>query len=369
MNSKHWLRAEVAASVSIALALLCGCTASTGTAADRGRLGWAETDGARETPLPERGLRRAEEEVRGGGAGTSGSGSARRTDTPVALVGGQPVTCEALRAALLEYGGGIIVEELALDLALSEEAVRRGVSVSDADARREEQLLRQSLGRNAAAAESQAAELVGELRRTRGLGEARFSALLRRSALLRALIRERVAIPEPLIEQVYRIRHGERFVIRIITTENERDATHAAEALNGLSGAELAARFAELARGVSKDPSAVRGGQIEALSPVDPSYPSSLRSVLERTAVGAITPVIALDRGYALALLEQRLPPSGVTLPAVEGDIREEVRRRQERLEMDRLAQELMSRAQVTPLDPALRWSWERRPSTTARSQ
>jgi len=60
-------------------------------------------------------------------------------------------------------------------------------------------------------------------------------------------------------------------------------------------------------------------------------------------------------------LVEHVLPRSGVPIEQAAASLREDVRLRQERLLMDRLARRLLESAAVRVLDPALNWSWRSR--------
>ena len=102
-----------------------------------------------------------------------------------------------MQPLLAEAAGGEILEEIALDRLLADEVERRGLSVTSEEIRREESLLLDSLIQAEVASDiRQGRRLLTDLRERRGLGEHRYSALLRRSASLRALVQERIVLTD-----------------------------------------------------------------------------------------------------------------------------------------------------------------------------
>ena len=76
-----------------------------------------------------------------------------------------------------------------------------------------------------------------------------------------------------------------------------------------------------------------------------------------------MTAVIPVEDQFAVARLEGVIPPPPGDEPT-DTAIEAELRRRKERVEMERIATRLMREAEVTVLDPALHWSWEARRSS-----
>ncbi|MCB9838873.1 MAG: peptidyl-prolyl cis-trans isomerase [Phycisphaeraceae bacterium] len=277
-----------------------------------------------------------------------------RSSTP-ATIDGEPVTWDDLLPILSEAAGGEALEELAFDRLLAREAEREGIVITEDDTRREEALLAESIGQAAGADAATAQRLLLDVRRARNLGPARYAALLKRTAILRRLVAEEVHVTNAAVEQMFEIRHGERFRARIITVASERTAEDVRRrALGGEPFGELAAEF-------STDSSAERGGLIESISAADPTYPSGLRAALRAAEPGGVGPVIALDGAYAVVRVEARIAPDGVNLDAVRGELERAVRLRQERLAMGVLGERLLEGARITVFDRGLSRSWEDR--------
>jgi hypothetical protein len=238
---------------------------------------------------------------------------------------------------------------------------QRGMTLTDAMLERERLLLRETLATDEAArSPDEAARLLNEVRRRRGLGPERYDALVRRSAMLRALVQERVVVDRASVERAYRIRHEPRHRVRIITADTVEAAERAR--MRVVSGDD----FSRVAAEVSTDPSSVRGGVVEPISIADPSYPDALRSVLGRMTIGQVSEPIVLDIDgplqVAVVVLDEMVAPErSVTFDEVRAELERLVRLREERLLMDALSRQLLGGARVVPVDGAANWSWRSR--------
>lgn len=275
---------------------------------------------------------------------------AQGPDAPIAFIYGRPITLDDLGPALLEAAGRTVLDEVTLDIAVNAEARRRGVTVSAADLARERDLFLRSIAEAGVAHDDADAEaMLLEVRRARGLGEDRFGRLLRRSALLRAMVRDDATVTDAMIALAHEIEHGERRRARLIITPTLSEAQRALDALRaGADFAETAARF-------STDASAVRGGVVEPISPADPTYPDALRTALARATPGDIAGPITLDSGFAIVRLDETLPPDGVSLADSHDALARRLRLQEERRLMAALARRLTDRVSVTIRDDHLR--------------
>ncbi len=275
-----------------------------------------------------------------------------------ATVSGTDIPWAQAQPLLAEAAGGLILEEVALETLLIREMLTQRLTLTDAMIEREELLLRDSLATDTTP--DQAQRLLDEIRRQRGLGPKRYQSLLRRTAMLRALVQDRVTIDEASIERAYRIRYEPSFRVRIITTDTVEQAERAR--------ARIAAGedFSRVAAEVSTDPSAVRGGVVEPINPADPTYPDAIRRTLTTLSPGDLSNPIPLDIDgplqIALLVLDEVVPPARLaTREQVRPELERLVRLREERLLMDALSQRLLDQARVSPIDPAATWSWESR--------
>ncbi|MBL8744886.1 MAG: peptidylprolyl isomerase [Phycisphaerae bacterium] len=277
---------------------------------------------------------------------------------PVAVIDGRSITIDQLRPALIEAAGATVLEETLLDELLAREAAARSIAITSAniDAERA-RLLETFAGAGIARSDDEAARLLQSIRAARGLGEKRFSALLRRNATLRALVAPEVLVTEAGIDHARELRFGERRRARLIVTPTANAATNALARLN--SGEDFTALAAE----VSTDRSAERGGILEPISTADPEYPAAIRAALRNLKPGETSQPVAIDQGYALLRLDEIIPPSpsaadpDTIRPLLERDVRTQ----QERILMNQLARRLLDAASITIMDRALDEAWKQR--------
>lgn len=307
---------------------------------------------------PYAGVDRAARENRAAAAAAGAPESEPRRDRQVALIGGDPVWASELMPALQEAAGGMILEEAALDRQIARELAQRGVTIDEQAVENERGVLQQTLARGISGSNDQTSDLISRLRATRGLGDTRFAALLRRNAGLRALVRDGVHVSATDLEIAYQIRYGTRYRTRLILVRSELDAASARSRLLGKDGSPPEA-FSSVAAQVSTDPSSERGGAIGVVSPVDPSYPEALRRVVATLAPGSISDPIALEQGFAIITVDSVVPAERSVSPeAVSAELEREVRLVREQAEMAKLASRLLGSISVSPLDASLNWGW-----------
>ncbi len=270
-------------------------------------------------------------------------------------VNGVPLDERAVLAGLSELAGATVIEELALDHLLTEECRRAGVSISAEDVAGERSAMLAALAESG----GDAPALLERLRDSRGLGPTRFEALLRRNAMLRVLVKDRVVMTPEMIEQRYRVRYGAMMSARLIFLPSAGEAERAKAEANASS--DPASAFIEVAISRSQDASSSRGGQLEPIHAEDPGYPAALREAIAGTQVGAISRVFALDTGWGIVLRGPDVPAQEVKLEDVRAEVEQEVRRRTERLHMDQLSSTLIGAASVRTSDPSLEWAWRAR--------
>lgn len=278
---------------------------------------------------------------------------------PAATVMGRPIEWSLLNSMLAEASGSAVIEEVSIDHLARRELERRGLTIDPADVEAEERALLAALGRSGTAP-AEAGELVMQMRRTRGLGPVRYKAMLERNAMLRRLVRDEC---EPTTEQVTQgmeVRHGPRHVCRIIVTPSRTAATTIRARLGALPDDQRQAAFAAEAFTESADPSRDRGGLLEPISPADASYASAVRTAVAGLAANQVSPVIALDNGYAI-LIGVRTIPGEAPGPDAPQRVRDEIRARLERVAMDQLARRLLAESPPTVFDSSLNWSWQSR--------
>ena len=281
-------------------------------------------------------------------------------ERPVALIDGVPVGFDELRPVLIEAAGATALEERVLDRQLEREGLRLGITLTEADLAAERVRLAEVFATTGVAPEGDSASVeraLERVRRERGLGDERFAGLIRRSAMLRRLVRDEVQISPAAVEQAYELRYGERLRTRVIVVPTAGDAARVIER------ARAGEPFDRLAIELSTDASASAGGLVGPINAADPTWPAAIRSAAAGLGVGELSPPVGVEKGYAVLCLEERLtsPADRPAPAAVADDLSREVRLRQERLLMDRTARRLLEQAEVSVVDPVLRRTWEQR--------
>ncbi|MEX0777372.1 MAG: peptidylprolyl isomerase [Phycisphaeraceae bacterium] len=267
---------------------------------------------------------------------------------PLAYVDGRPVTAGALLPALVETAGGRILAETVIDQGLRQRLEQARLKVTAEQIEAERQILLHSL----AADRDQAQRLLDELRQRRALGQQRFAALLWRNAAMRVLVQDQVAVSDAAVRQMYELVYGPRFEARIIVTEGAGQAADLArQAREGAS-------FIDLAIQHSTDVSRAQGGLLPTISPQDATFPAGIREALARLQPGQVSDPVALDRGFALLKLERKIAGGAVRYDDVKSELTLHVRRQAQRIEMQRLAREIVTGANVVITDPGLKESY-----------
>lgn len=277
-------------------------------------------------------------------------GSAR----PAAMLGGEAISWEDLRARLLESAGGQALEELVLEAALRGELRAQGLVIDEEAVERESQIAVDALAPDPA----RAAQLLAALRDAQSLWPVRWRALLWRNAALRALAQRDVRLSDEAVRQAFDAAHGVRRVCRIMIIP---DMTSAERVQRRLEAGEP---FGEIAFLESSDASAARGGLLPPVSRSDPSFPAAFREVLFTTDVGARSHPVLLEGRYAIVEVRSEVPADGSDPLATRAVDERAARRALERVEMDRLARMLLRRSKPTVFDDALQESWRMRPRT-----
>lgn len=290
--------------------------------------------------------------------GTRPAGGVDRSDESPAMIvrggaaGGRRIPWDELLPLLAESGGAVVIEELRLDAAIEAECRRRNIVVGPDEIEAERTRFAEAVSGDASGVETD--RVVDTFRRDRGLGPLRYEAMLRRTAMLRALVRDQAVVTEGAVERAYRERYGPRYDIRVIVTRTAREC----EAL--LTRLEAGASFEEEAGAHSIDASAESGGLLRMVSAEDLAWPQALRSMLPAMGAGEIRGPVAMDTGWALVRMVRVRPPDPAAPPLE--SVREELAARtrlvQERILMEAESRRLASGWDVW-VDPRLGWASE----------
>ena len=270
------------------------------------------------------------------------SANAAPAEGLVAIVDGMTVNFDDLRAGLVEGAGSAVLRDKVVDLRLTARLKSRGISIGTDAIERERTILLDALEGDRA----RALELLAEVRRRQGLGDARFEALLRRNAGLRALVAGEVKLDDEGIEHVYDMLHGAKRVARVAVLASLPDA-------EAFIRDRATRPFAELAIERSVDDSAARGGLLPAIARRDPSYPEAMRAAIFATEIGKTSPPVLDGARFFVMEVVSETPTDGTPRDAARARCERTLRLSRERLLMDALARELASMKGVTVFDRA----------------
>lgn len=278
---------------------------------------------------------------------------------PPAMLGNEPVTWDDLHPLMVEIAGPAALGEVVLERELTREMAARGLTLSDRAVDAEESILRETMSREGRTTPDEASRLLDSMRRARGLGPVRFAGLLRRNAMLRALVRGGVTVDEDDVRTAYAVRYGPKVRARVLLVPTQRQAAELRALVEPGSPPApvpyLSMAFADLAAKYSTDPSGARGGSLPPLSVEDPSYPAAALAALKGMKPGDVTEPVAAPGGFALFLLEGREDAAGAPeMASVDAALREDVRHVRERLAMDDLARRMLEAAPLRVHDRAL---------------
>ena len=289
----------------------------------------------------------------------SASGSPGDPSRVIAQIDGRSIRHGEVHRRMIERSAGEILEELALERRLESRIEEAGISIDESDLARERGLMRRvMLSAGVSQGSEEADRLLRRIRAQRGLGEARYAALIRRNAMLRALVGETAAPEEEEIRRAYAAGFGARRVARLVTVSTLEEATRVARlAREGRDFAELASRF-------STDVSAARGGLLEPMSLHDERYPRPVRTALGALGVGEVSGAIALGSRYAVIKHMRTVPgdADAPTFDSVRAELASEVRARRERILMSELASRLRPGVgEIDVFEPLMGRAWQRR--------
>ncbi len=276
---------------------------------------------------------------------------------PIAILNGIAILRDVVQPALDEFGGDEILREAILDRELEKRCTEQGIQITNDLLAQERALLGETLGFDSNAARSM--DVLDRLRANRGLGPVRFENLLRRSAMLRAL----VGSPEPSNAQQERAMQsafGTTYRVRLFASVTPESAQSVRTRV--LQSPEQARPwvFAEACAESSAHPSSERGGLISSLNPASLGYPAALLASLPRTSIGTCSEVMSTESGYVVVYVEDIVAarePSAQERKQILNELRTDT----QRLAMQRLAQEILNEQEIVVMDRALHWAWTNR--------
>ncbi len=233
----------------------------------------------------------------------------------MAIVDGEPIYMETLHNLLVHNGGMALAQELIANKLVDQEAARQGIEITDADIDAASQktlsrMLPQATGRN------QQERVLESMLAQRGMSRKLWRLNMRRLATLAKLGEAQVGATDEQLEAAFANAYGRRVQVRHIQTATPQEAQ---EVLNELDDG---ADFSELAKRVSKNPSARNGGMLPWIAANTPDIPPALATAaMALTEVGEISDPIQIGTTFHVLKLEDVRQAQDIDIKSVREEV------------------------------------------------
>jgi hypothetical protein len=277
----------------------------------------------------------------------------------IAFVNGRPLERRAVIETLLRgYGLGVLQQHLLLEVA-RQAAETAGLTIDGADIEREYDLTIRAAhldgNDDTVLNPVRRAELIEMWLRRTGVSAVELRIAMTRQAYLRKLAADRVSFGEPALREEYDRLHGDRTEVRHVQLASLRDFDRIGQRLR------MGEDFAALAALYSRNRvTAEDGGLLPPFSRNDTRFPATLREAAFQLKPGEYSDPIRYDDSYHVLKLERFHPATHVPFDSVRDELAAGLRERLLAEAMDALGQELLNRAAIRIVDPAMETEYRR---------
>ena len=279
----------------------------------------------------------------------SADSSATSHTLPLAYAAGKRIDWADMRPLLTEAAGQRVLAELVMTHMLNDRVAQRGLTVTPDQIDAERGYILASLSDDP----DEAQRIMTTVRRDGGWGAKRFDARLRRRAAARMLVQDQVSIKDEALRREYERLYGPKYQARLILVDSSSEAVRLIDlARNG-------AFFPDLAIEHSTDSSSAQGGLLPLISPDDVTFPKEVRQTLVDMTPGQIAGPIALDMGFAVLKLVEKIARQTIDFDEAKPQLAKTLRQQTEELLMQKLVRQLIVDADVQVVDPALGRAWK----------
>jgi len=276
-------------------------------------------------------------------------------DPVIATVNGAPITrARVVDLLLASHGVGVLEQLAVLDLA-EQSAQVRGIVVTRSDVAAErDRALRQLVDplpsfTGGAFDRKLAERLLDRVLSDRNVSHAEFDLVMRRNALLRALVLADRPISEEELREEFDRTAGATVTVRHIQLATPAEVARVQQRLTGGEA------FAELARVQSANQaSAQRGGLLDPFSRTDERVPEALRAAAFSLEPGETSGPVRVGEWYHLVELEYRSPGRSASFEAERDELERRVQDRIADSAMRALYEKLFDEATIQINDPVL---------------
>ena len=268
----------------------------------------------------------------------------------MATVNGQPLYMVQLHAALLRGQGLEIAQELIASEVVGQEARRRGVSVSEEEVQAEQNRLLAQQWPSLEEPEQRERALAQFLAQ-RGSSRVRWELICRGNALLRKMAEPNAVVTDAMLQAEYADQFGRKVEVRHIQVES----LDAAAAVMKLLKAKV--DFADLARRLSKNPSAANGGLLPPMTKTGSGEPEQVvRDVaFSLTEPGEVSEPVKVGYAFHLLQLVRYVEPTTAPSEDAKAKLRAALQEKVIRQWQQKIMFDLMSAAKYEFVDPVLR--------------
>ncbi|MFP4105848.1 MAG: peptidylprolyl isomerase [Phycisphaerae bacterium] len=256
-------------------------------------------------------------------------------------VGGEPIYMAALDRLILPAHGLSAAQQLIATEVVRQEAEKEGISVTDEEVRQQNRRTMEKLFPSATGP-NQRQRLLRQLLQRQRVSEAQWQLTMRRNALLRKLVVDRIRVTEKELDREFGRKYGRQLIIRHIQTATLNDAQKVIS-----EAKKPGADFAELAKQYSTNPSGKTGG---LLGPVTAeSYnilPAIKSTALQMDTPGEISDPVQVGTAFHVLKLERIEEPKDVKLAEVREEITRDVRYRKSAALQQTLLKRLITQAE-----------------------
>ncbi len=250
----------------------------------------------------------------------------------MAIVDGEPIYMETLYNLLVHNGGMALAQELIANKVIDQEAARQGIEITDADIDAASQKTLSRMLPQATSRDQQERVLESMLAQ-RGISRKLWRLNMRRFATLAKLAEAQVTVTEEQLEAAFANIYGRGVQVRHIQTATPQEAQ---EVLNEL---ENGVDFGELAKRVSKNPSARNGGMLPWIAANSPGIPPALATAaMALTEVGEISDPIQIGTTFHVLKLQDVRPAQEIDIESV----REELTAKAHEVQVEQISRQIL---------------------------
>lgn len=247
-------------------------------------------------------------------------------DQVLAEIDGIKLTESAFKPVLYKAAGlDVLLMIIQRDMAKAE-AGKHGITISPADVNEEKRITLASAF--ADAKEEDYEQALRQLLAQQNVSETEFGVLMEYNAYLRALVKPVAAsgLDDAAVRNEFNSLYGERVEVRDIALNNLQEFATAQRLLND---PENPKSFEEVARLMSRHPSASNGGLLPPFARTSPGYNPVFTEAAFALEPGKVSTDAIQDRGfYHILKVERRIEPTVVKYEDVKDSVREDLVRR-----------------------------------------